>query len=136
MSKSNFSIEMLKTITLNKNDQEIVDSYHLGKIKDSEMKAVIQKGISIMRINNQMANFKGFRIEGILPQEISNEIIFFSNMPGENDDELILEVDHHNSDHSADMMNDAELQAHDAGHEEQCKIKGKQVSNNKGKKNH
>lgn len=128
MSKSNFSMEMLKTITLNKNDQEIVDSYHQGKIKDSEMKEVIHRGISIMRINNQMANFKGFRIEGILPQEISNEIIFFSNMPGENDDELILEVDHHNSDHSAEMMNDSELHAHNLDHDEQCKVKGKQVS--------
>ena len=66
------------------------------------MKQVIQKGLTQMRVNNQMANFKMYRIEGILPEDISNEICFFSNMPGENDDELIIEVDHHHSDYSGD----------------------------------
>lgn len=44
-----------------------------------------------------MSNYKSYRIDGILPEDISNEIIFFSHMPGENDDGLIIEVDHHDN---------------------------------------
>ena len=44
-----------------------------------------------------MSNYKSYRVVGILPEDISNEIIFFSHMPGENDDGLIIEVDHHDN---------------------------------------
>ena len=35
-----------------------------------------------------------------MPEEISNEIVYYSNMPGENDDNLIMEVDYHNDQNS------------------------------------
>ena len=47
-----------------------------------------------------MSTFKNYRIDGIMPEEISNEIVYYSNMPGENDDNLIMEVDYHNDQNS------------------------------------
>lgn len=125
---------MLNSITLNKNDEEIVKSFQQGNIMDSEMKHVIQEGLSKMRIDNQMANFKGYRIEGILPEDISNEICFFSNMPGENDDELIMEVDHHNSDHSGINLSSKEAEEHEREHNEGCAMKQQKNFSSKNKK--
>lgn len=57
-------------------------------------------------------------------------------MPGENDDELIIEVDHHNSDHSADLLDEDAAKAHNHDHNEHCKMKGNKDLENKNKKSH
>jgi hypothetical protein len=60
-----------------------------------------------------MAKFKNYRIDGIERENISKEIVYFSNIPGENDDDLILEVDNHDSENESDSDHSCAMHKHD-----------------------
>ena len=42
-----------------------------------------------MRVDQQVLSFKNYRIHGILPENITNELVYYSMFPGDNVDVLV-----------------------------------------------
>lgn len=75
-------MDVLNSITMTPDDQELTKQFR------KEPDPVISKQLTKMRVEQKVSSFKNHRVHGILPEDITNELVFYSMFPGDNADIL------------------------------------------------